>query len=291
MLIHEILSSLDIRLLAFGKIRSGHEWNYRGVNNYYNRLILIQDGTTTVTHHGLEYQLSAGSIHLIPCYTSADYVCSSSTGFNQYYLHFTSRAFGGLDICKIQEYDYQRKARELDYSFFEQLHRLNPQRELPALDPSVHLYRLHHDELQEKYHTMPPHLYLENMAYISLILAPFLATGTTASTSRSESKRLYTFAAYVEKNLHRSFNIKEIADALDLSPNYLSDWLFKLLKVRPTEYINRRRIEEAQQLLISSEKSIKEIAHQLGFTSSTYFARVFKDQLGISATRYRALYI
>jgi AraC-like DNA-binding protein len=290
MLFYEILASLDIHLLAFGQCHVGREWNYRNVNSYYNRLILVLDGSVTVTHHGQRFELSAGSTLLVPCYTSANYICTGN-GSKLYYLHFTSRALGGVDLCGIREYDYLREARKEDYSFFKQLHRLNPNRELPIRDPSENLYRLYHDRLQESYPEMSPQLHLENMAYISLILAPFLPLKTRKNASQTESQRMYEFVAYVEENLHRPLGLPEIADTLGVTPNYLSDWLFKTLRTRPVEYINRRRIEESQRLLVSTRKSIKEIADGLGFTSPTYFARVFRNQLGVTASRYRALHV
>lgn len=289
MILHEMLSSLDNRLLAIGRCRVGREWNYRNVNNYYNRLLLVMGGSTTVAHQGQEYQLEGGSIHLIPCYTAADYICKSGE-FDMYYLHFTSRALGGLDLCRIQEYTYQRAAREIDYSSFGDLHRLNPNWALPVVDPSINLYRLYHDEHKKDYHQLSAQRLLENMAYISLLLAPFLATGVGIRSDQSESRRLHAFIVYVEENLHRSLGLQEIADALAISPNYLSDWLYKILRVRPVEYINRRRIEEAQRRLVSNDTSIHNIADELGFSSATYFARLFKEQMGISASSYRSLY-
>lgn len=290
MLFYEILSSLDIHLLALGRCRIGREWNYHNVNSPFNRLLLALEGEACVTHHGHRYTLSAGSLHLVPCYVSADYLCEGGDA-EVYYLHFTSRALGGVDICGIREYEYQREARPSDYSSFEQLCRLNPGRELPVKDPSANLYRLYHDRLQKGYSSTSPKLYLENMAYISLILAPFLPAETPATASGTEGRRMYEFMAYVEEHLHRPLGLREIADALGLTPNYLSDWLYGELRMRPVEYINRRRIEESQQLLVSSQKSIKEIAYELGFSSPTYFARVFKNRLGVTASRYRALHV
>jgi len=290
MLFYEILASLDIHLLAFGRCRVGREWNYRNVNSYFNRLLLVLEGSATVAHHGRRYELSGGCVHLVPCYAPTDYICTGS-GSELYYLHFTSRALGGVDLCAIREYDYQREAREEDYASFEQLHRLNPNRELPVRDPSKNLYRLYHDRLQESYPEMSPRLHLENMAYISLILAPFLALENSEGTSQAESRRMYDFVAYVEENLHRPLGLPEIAEELGVTSNYLSDWLFKTLRKRPVEYINRRRIEESQRLLVSTRKSIKEIADELGFASPTYFARVFRNQLGVTASRYRTLHV
>ena len=287
MLIHELLSSLDIHLLSAGRTRSGRDWHHRNVNSFYSRMFLVTAGEAKVIHHGREYQMGAGDMHLAPCYCSTDYICDD--WFDSYYITFTSRAFGGIDICSIQEYEYQRKARELDWKFMEELLQLNPGRELPTVNPFTTLYRKYHEEQSRSYHERPPAIHLENMSYITLLLTPFLSTGMNLE-SKGTSTRLFAFLRYVEENLHRPITIKDIADELRMAPNYLSDWLAKEFRIRPVEYINLRRIEEAQLRLITSRKSVKEVAFELGFSSVSYFSRVFKAHTGTTASRYRSLY-
>jgi AraC-like DNA-binding protein len=287
MLFKKLLSTLDIHLLAAGQSRVGREWNYLNINNYYNRIFLVLDGSATLKHHGKTYTLTTGDLHLIPCFSSADYLCDHS--LEVAYIHFTSRAVGGLDLCKIQEYNYTRTVTDIDRNAFEQLSTLNPGRELPVTDPAIRLYRTYHDTTDQNYHEISPQLYMENMAYISLLLAPFIATGSLAPSNRVEGRRMYEFATYVEANLHRPFGLSEIAASIGVTPNYLSDWLYSVLKIRPVEYINQRRIEEAQIRLISTDTGIQKIAQDLGFQSPTYFARVFRNQVGVSASHYRNL--
>lgn len=287
MLIQEMLSSLDIHLLSIGRANSGKEWNYRNVNNFYNRLLLVLDGEATISHHGREYQLGPNDLHLVPCYVSVNYLCPNK--FDHYYITFTSRAFGGVDICSIQEYDYQRKARARDHDFFEQMLSLNPTSELPVKDPTLGLYRQYHEEQFRTYHEKSARIHLDNMSYISLLLSPFI-TSRVVEDSRGNARRLFAFLCYVEEHLHHPISIKDVADHLAVTPNYLSDWLASQFRFRPVEYINRRRIEEAQKQLIITRKSIKEISYDLGFSSVSYFSRVFKAQTGVAASRYRSLY-
>jgi AraC-like DNA-binding protein len=290
MLFQEVLSSLDIHLLSTGFYQGGKEWDFQDVNSYYNRLLFVLEGEVTVAHHSRKYRVQAGEIHLIPCYTTTDYICESEE-FSLFYIHFTSRAFGGLDICVLQEYDYQRNARSVDRLFFKELARLNPQRIVPIADPATQLYRSFHERTQEEYHQeISPRLHMENQAYIALILAPFLETALTSRSTRVERRRMYDFASYVEAHLSQPMTVREIAENLGVTPNYLSDWLYRVLKIRPIDYINQRRIEEAQLLLISTERPINEIAAQVGFASPGYFARVFRKQLKMTAARYRKLH-
>lgn len=287
MLTLDMISSLDIHLLSAGRITTGTEWKYRQVNSFYNRLFLTVAGEAFVSHHGREYRLSPGTVHLTPCFTAHDYRCEQSV--ENYYITFTSRAVGNLDIFSIQEYNYEHSAGERDHSSFESLLSLNPEIALPVGNPAHALYRQYHEKQLSNYHNIEPQLHMENAAYISLLLAPFIATGKNEEL-RGDSQRLLKFIHYIENNLQHVITVEEIAAHLDMTPNYLSDWLARHFRFRPIEYINRRRTEEAQQQLVATKKSISEISFDVGFSSPSYFSRVFKNQTGMSASRYRSLY-
>lgn len=288
MFFDDLLSSLDIHLLAVGRRHVGREWNFQNINSYYNRLIWVRNGTVVLNHNGKSYEVEAGTVHLVPCYTSVDYLSNAGQA-DLNYIHFTSRALGGLDVCRLREYHWQREANDVDCFAFEQLLKTNPSSELPVVNPAIPLYRRYHENAQEHYHELDPGLHLQNMAYISLMLAPFLSTVDSTTATRGESRRMIEFATYVEDNLHLPFGLNEVATALGVNPNYLSDWLFRIIGTRPVDYITNRRIEEAQLLLISTDREVKEIAYQVGFSSPTYFARVFRKKLGVTASRYRRL--
>lgn len=57
--------------------------------------------------------------------------------------------------------------------------------------------------------------------------------------------------------------------------------------VPPAEYISRRRVEEAGELLRTTQRSVTEVAHALGFESSQHFATVFKRFTGVSPMLFR----
>ena len=59
------------------------------------------------------------------------------------------------------------------------------------------------------------------------------------------------------------------------------------LKMSPGKFVNRQRINYAASLLCYSDKTIKEIAIESGFTRGSYFGRVFKNILGQSPQEYR----
>ncbi len=77
------------------------------------------------------------------------------------------------------------------------------------------------------------------------------------------------------------------ASELHLSPNYFGDLVKKETGKSAQEYILQRIMEQAKDLLIQSEKSIKEIAFSLGYQYPQYFSRAFKKATGLTPNNYR----
>lgn len=82
-------------------------------------------------------------------------------------------------------------------------------------------------------------------------------------------------------------DVKYFASRLHLSPNYLSDLLNKYTGKTTQEHIHLQLTEKAKMLLWGSEKSISEIAYDLGFEHLSHFTKIFKSKTGKSPTEYR----
>lgn len=79
------------------------------------------------------------------------------------------------------------------------------------------------------------------------------------------------------------------AEKLFLSPNYLSDLLKKETGKSALEHIHFKMISLAKKEIFNSEKSISEIAYQLGFKYPQHFTRMFKKEVGVSPNDFRNL--
>jgi AraC family transcriptional regulator, transcriptional activator of pobA len=82
-------------------------------------------------------------------------------------------------------------------------------------------------------------------------------------------------------------SIKEIADSMNVHPNYLSNVIKEESGKSASDWIQDRTLAEAQALLKNSPKTVSEIAYNLGFTDSTHFAKFFKKMANISPSDYR----
>jgi len=85
-------------------------------------------------------------------------------------------------------------------------------------------------------------------------------------------------------------SIEQIADKLSVSQRYLSDTLKKETGKTSTEHLQLYLIDEAKNILLNPNKTISEVAYELGFEYPPYFSRLFKKKEGISPTEYREKY-
>jgi len=82
-------------------------------------------------------------------------------------------------------------------------------------------------------------------------------------------------------------SIEQIANQLSVSQRYLSDTLKKETGKTSTEHLHLHLIDEAKNILLQPNKSIAEVAYELGFEYPPYFSRLFKKKEGLSPTEYR----
>jgi len=81
--------------------------------------------------------------------------------------------------------------------------------------------------------------------------------------------------------------VRFCAEAMNLSPNYFSDLLKSETGKNTQEHIHYHLLEKAKTLLVNSEKSINEIAYELGFEYPQNFSKLFKKKTGISPVYFR----
>lgn len=92
------------------------------------------------------------------------------------------------------------------------------------------------------------------------------------------------------KNMHNKIEVKEIAEQVHVSANYLSRIFYEKEGIYLKDFINREKIHLTQNLLIYSNYSYEEIAYYFGFCSQSHFGKVFKKWKGMTPKQYRERY-
>lgn len=95
------------------------------------------------------------------------------------------------------------------------------------------------------------------------------------------------FLNILEENFHKPLSVDFYADKLAMSTRNLNLICQDILEQSVSEIIDTRKLIEAKNLLISTEKNITEIAYDLGYNENSYFSNVFKKKSGHSPTEFR----
>jgi AraC-like DNA-binding protein len=95
---------------------------------------------------------------------------------------------------------------------------------------------------------------------------------------------------YIESNLHMPVRIDEVAEHVNLSAGYFSVLFHKETGEAFSDYVLRRRIETARNMLRYSDYSSTEISEILAFSSQSYFISCFKKATKMTPSEYRRRY-
>lgn len=93
--------------------------------------------------------------------------------------------------------------------------------------------------------------------------------------------------AYVQRFYHRKITTQEIADYMNLSPDYFSKLFKRRYGISFVDYLTQTWIESSKTLLTQTPFTVNEIALELGYQEPNYFTRVFKKIVGIPPSEYR----
>lgn len=92
---------------------------------------------------------------------------------------------------------------------------------------------------------------------------------------------------YINENLSHNFRLSDMADALNISENYLYKIFVSKTGKSPAAFIQNLRMETAKQALANQSLPIKMIASNLGYPDVSHFSTVFKRTWGVSPRAYR----
>lgn len=94
-------------------------------------------------------------------------------------------------------------------------------------------------------------------------------------------------AEYINSHYTENFTVKDLCALFYISKNTLCSHFFKVMRCSLMQYRTHVRLNKAKEFLLSSDKSMEEIAELCGFSSANYFSLIFKQKIGVSPAGYR----
>ncbi len=90
---------------------------------------------------------------------------------------------------------------------------------------------------------------------------------------------------YIDDHYYEINNLTEVSEALHVSSSYLSSGFSSKMKITMTDYLHYRRLSRSLYLLATG-KSVTEAALEVGFSSASYYSKLFHHRYGISPSQY-----
>lgn len=103
----------------------------------------------------------------------------------------------------------------------------------------------------------------------------------------TETRLFKDFSTLVEQNYKTLHTVTEYANRLGMSPKSITKHFKKIGTSTPSDYIKNRILLEAKRMLIYTDKSVKEIAFDLGFNDPAYFSRFFTKSIQKSPLQFK----
>ena len=105
-------------------------------------------------------------------------------------------------------------------------------------------------------------------------------------TKNSNYKTVEKVVSYIQNNLTFDLSLEKTADYAGFSPIHFHN-LFKASTGKTLrEYVEEQRIKKAVNMLLSTDKTLTEIAHECGFSSQSYFSYAFKRRMKTTPREY-----
>jgi AraC-like DNA-binding protein len=245
---------------------SGYHFNWeqgRLLNEYQINYITAGKGILE-TRQG-KYQIKPGSLLLIAPGFWHRYRPLKKTGWKEQFIGFS----GPIAEQFLNHPLFAGKAPILQIGMHEEV-----------LDTYLKIFNLVDDE-KPGYQQIASGMIVKLLGYLLSFEMQKEFTGKRIAHIIEEVR--FKMRAAVDGNI----DLKQLADQYHIGYSYFRKMFKSYTGVAPHQYYLELKIMRAKELLLSTDKSIKEISFELGFQSIHYFSRIFKSKTGISPSELR----
>ncbi len=285
-MLNTLLHSLQFTILNVEFCKLDRSWDYQDIVSPFTRIYLITKGMGMLTLADKKIDLKTGYLYLIPSFTKSSYYCPDF--LEQYYIHVLHKIDNTMGVFNLLHFNNISKASDIDYLLFERVLELNPGKKLADKNPDNYNNKPELFDIAKPKEVIDKQVFIESRGIVLQIFSRFMTNKTTKTyTNLSTNSRFAEVIHYINNNLNKSLTVSELAGMVYLNPDYFSRLFLKLTGMRPTDYVNKKRIETAQYLIHTTGKNLAETAYATGFDNYSYFSKVFKKITGVSPSRFK----
>lgn len=275
--------NIEFILLNIGFSKLDANWNWENVSSPFARLYYVSEGEASVHFRDETYNLRPNYLYLIPPFTVHTDECSSL--FSLYYIHFYEKTDNKESIFDKLLFPIEVCALPYDLEAIKRLLTINPERHLPQIDPQMYDNQSTFNHFLAANKKMPLHSLIESRGIIYQLMARFFEHRKYKSIYKND--KIKKAIRYIHENVNNDISIGKLAEITFMSQDHFIRTFKKEIGHTPLKYINLKKIERAQLLLLTSEMTIREIAMELSFDNISYFNRIFKQYTSKTPSQYR----
>lgn len=278
--------SFPLRILNTEKSSLNCSWNYKDICSPFFRLYYILEGQGQIIHKGEKIELTPKKIYLIPSYTRCSYTCTEKLSL--IYVLFVHQMYNEMRVYNMHDHVFEEHSYPYDKTLFERLVELNPNMGLFEYDPIKYDNLDYLDRCKKHEKDKSLQVLIESQGILLQLFSRFKYPGNEElNKSDHTMERIFPALQFINKNIDKKISVDVLANEICLSTDYFSRLFVNVTKTRPIEYIQRKRIEKAQLLLVSTNYSLEKIASATGLNNASYLTRLFKRYTGKSPGKYR----
>lgn len=132
----------------------------------------------------------------------------------------------------------------------------------------------------------PYYSVVETSGILIQLFSRFLEKSSSKQTITDE--RIVNILRYIRENINQNIKIEDLSSMCYLTKDHFIRLFKKEMNCTPLQYINQKKIEKAQLMMVIGKKPVKDIAFNLSFNELSYFYRLFKKITGKSPQAYKA---
>lgn len=274
--------NISLVLLHAGLALHNADWNWHDVRSPFARIYCVTRGTAHVSLPQAGIDLLPGKLYLIPPFVT--HTCHCDGHFEHYYIHLyeqshTGSIFDGWQLpSSIEASDYLA-------GMAKRLCTMTPGLRLAASNPALYD---NHDSLMatlRSRNTLPLHIRMETKAIMLTLLSAFIANGKPKP--HTSERRIDRALRYIEAHIDAPIDLVRLADEACVSKDHFIRIFRKSTGETPAQYITRKKLEQAELWLVTTDMPVKNIATALGYEDTSYFVRLFRNKIGITPQKYR----
>lgn len=237
-------------------------------------LICILEGFSDISKNGRVHRARKGDVLLLEPFAVYSADCSESERFQYIYLHFDVRPYYMEQEFQALLGDEKNFVRYSD-----------PEGRISAMLMPLVWQR----------ESPPPGFFRSlQMALVQILICAvqdsardWQATYQRLQHNTQQMDLISLAIGQVRKQISQPVRVYELAEALGTSESTLNRAFNQVLGCSPGRYFMKMKVRQADEWLVTTDRTVEDIASSLGFSSAFHLSRAYKDLFGVSPTQAR----